>query len=239
MSQRADPAATAYVDLVRLAHAFIMRAMAEDAIALRPDRPRVRSPLTPLAEKIFRVLIFHFENLLTGLCFPSLATIAKASGCADSSVKRLLPALFQTEYLRWRPGKRKRVRTRAGWRVVRGSNHYQPLCPRRHLAALRRALIKASGGRFGYLIQAVVSRFTPPTEEARATEKIVVALAEDLRPSSTRTVSPTQSTDPPSQAPPAPQGSVEIGGVRVDDPKLGSVLSGLWAALEKREQDGQ
>lgn len=228
-------------DMVRHARAFLLMAMVADAIALRPDRPRARGPLTPLAEKIFRVLVFHFENVLTGLCSPSIATIAKTAGCADSSVKLLLVALCRTEYVTWKKGKRKRVLTRKGWRVVRASNRYRITCPFAHLEALRRLLIKVYGGRHGPLIQAVVTRFTPPSEEAKAVTQIVDTLATDLRPSPARTTqtdTSTQDTDPPSQAPPEAAEGLEIGGVRVDDPKLGSVLQGLWTALEKREQDG-
>ncbi len=237
MVKSADP--HVYIELVRHARAFLMGVLAEDAIALRPNRPRARGPLTPLAEKVYRTLIFHFENVLTGLCFPSIATLAKTAGCADNSVKRFLPALYEAEYLIWRKGKRKRIRTRAGWRVVRDSNRYRILCPRRYLAALRRALLKATGGRYGHVVAAVVARFTPPSEEAKEAAKVIETLAQDLRPSPNRAApppAPTQDTDPPSQGPPVPQGSVEMAGVQVEDPALGSVLARLWAGLEQRER---
>lgn len=224
-----------YPDVVRIARAFLMIVMAEDAIALRPNRPRARSPLTSLAEKVFRILMFHFEDVLTGLCFPSIATLAKAAGCSDSSVKRFLPALYEAEFLTWRKGKRKRVKTRKGWRVVRSSNRYRILCPRRHLAALRRWLIKACGGRHIPLIEKVIARLTPPTEEAKAAEKIIETLTADLRPGASRST-PVSEPEHPARSPPGAAGPIEVGGIQVEDPGLGSVLSKLWAGLEKREQ---
>src|SRR5512143_2984955 len=76
-----------YPDIVRFARVFLMTVLVTDAIALRPDKPRARGPITPLAEKLFRILLFEFENVLTGLCNPSLATIRMTAGCAESSVK--------------------------------------------------------------------------------------------------------------------------------------------------------
>jgi hypothetical protein len=161
---------------------------------------------------------------------PSIATIAAKSGGSQSAVKRLLAALYRAEYLSWKHGKRKRVMTRKGWRVVRSSNRYRILCPTRHIAALRRMLMKAYGGKYAPLIQKLIARYTPPTEEAKATEEIVETLAADLRPNPSRTAPVAESTP----SPPATEGAVEVGGIRVEDPKLGSVLSGLWAALQKR-----
>lgn len=227
-----------YPDIVRLARTFLMMVLAADAIALRPEKPRARGPITPLAEKLFRILLFTFENVLTGLCIPAIATIAGTAGASQSQTKVLLKALTRTEYLTWKHGKRKRVLTRKGWRVVRSANRYRLLCPRRHLTALRRFLVKACKGKHGPLIQAVVSRFTPPSEEEKAAAAIVTALAADLRPNAARTSAPEdqpRETGPPPQSPPAAAGGVEIGGVRVEDPALARVLSGLWAALEERE----
>lgn len=236
-------AESSLADLMHPARAFILSALERDAVALRPKRPRIRAPITPLAQVIFRILIFCFENVATGLCNPAIATIARTVGCAESSVKLLLPALSRTGYLTWTRGKRKRMRTRAGWRVVRSSNRYRITCPHRHLAALRRALIKATGGRGGPLIQEVVARVTPPSEEAKATATLVDALAADLRPSAARTAqtAPQRDTDPPSQAPPVPTERMEISGTKVDDPMLGNALARLSAALEaseRREQGG-
>lgn len=224
-------------DIVRYIRAFILMSLAEDAVALRPDRPRVRGPLTPTAQIIFKTLVCCFENVITGLCMPSIATIAGTAGCSQSSVKDLLGALYRTEYLTWKHGKRKRVMTRKGWRVVRSSNRYRIFCPTRHISALRRMLIKAFGGKCGPLIQKLIARYTPPTEEAKATTEIVEALAADLRPSSART-SAAAEPNPPSRIPTPAQGPVEVGGITVDDPKLGNVLAGLWAAMERREQHG-
>lgn len=229
MSQKPE---LSYADMVRFCRAFIMTAIEADSIALRPDRPRVRGPITRLAERIFRTLLFNFENVLTGLCIPSIAVITRTAGCSDSQTKELLKALQRTEFLTWRPGKRKRVRTRKGWRVVRGSNSYRLLCPTRHLNGLRRGLIQFTGGRLGPAIHALVARYTPPTEEEKAAAEIVRNLANDLRSNSSR-AEPTTGPDPPPRAPPTTEEPVEVGGVRVEDPKLGSVLSELWAALEK------
>lgn len=231
------PAELTYPDIVRLTRAFIMQSLLIDAVALRPEKPRVRGPLPPLADRVFRVLLFQFENVLTGLCMPSIATIAASAGCVESSVKRHLRALAETEYLTWRHGKRKRVWTRKGWRVVRSSNRYRLLCPRRHLDALRRTLVNACKGRHGPLIQAVIARFSPPTEEQKEAEKIVATLAADMRPSAART-SPAPEPENPTKLPSPSSGPVEVAGVRVEDPQLGSVLAKLWAAMEKREQTG-
>lgn len=230
MTASPEPSAA---DIVRYIRVFIVMSLEADAVALKPDSPRVRSPITPLAQAIFRALIFHFENVLTGLCMPSIATIAAKSGGSQSAVKRLLAALYRAEYLSWKHGKRKRVMTRKGWRVVRSSNRYRILCPTRHIAALRRMLMKAYGGKYAPLIQKLIARYTPPTEEAKATAGIVEALAADLRSGSARTESTAEPTQP-SRSPPTAEGAVEVGGVTVEDPKLGSVLSGLWAALQKR-----
>lgn len=231
MPQQPEPT---FADMVRFTRAFILSVLLADSIALRPDRPRVRGPITPLAEKIFRVLMFEFENVLTGLCFPSIAVIAKTAGGSESQTKELLKALQRTEFLTWRHGQRKRVLTRKGWRVVRSSNRYRLLCPRRHLNALRRHLIQRMGGKLGTAMQALIARYTPPTKEQKATAEIVQTLADDLRPSASR-ADTTTGSDPPPRAPPTTEGAVDVGGVRVEDPKLGSVLAGLWAALEKQE----
>ncbi|HMB05987.1 MAG TPA: hypothetical protein VKP69_19920 [Isosphaeraceae bacterium] len=235
MAEKTEKNEPTVEDIVRYIRAFILTFLAADALALRPDRPRARGPLTPLAEKIFRTLIFSFENILTGLCMPSLATLAGTSGGSQSQVKVLLVALYQTEYLSWKHGKRKRVWTKKGWRIVRSSNRYQIFCPRRHLADLRRALLKAFGGKGGPLIQKLIARYTPPTEEAKAATEIVETLAADLRPHPARMSTTTPAA--PSR-PPAAEGPVEVGGMTINDPKLGSVLAGLWAAMEKQEPHG-
>ncbi len=230
-----------FVEIARAARVFVLRRVEADAIQLRIGKPRIRRPLTSLAKDTLRALTFQFANVLTGRCNPSLATIARAAGCSESSVKRHLPALRIAGYLEWRPGKRKRMRTRRGWRIVRAANRYQLTCPGQYLAELHAWLLRRFQGKHRHLIKLVVSRLTPPTAEAMETARIVDALAQDLRPSLNRMTpppaqpSPIRDTDPPSQGPPGPQGSVEIAGVKVADPELGSVLSRLWAGLEKRE----
>lgn len=236
MSQREEPT---LADFVRTARAFTLNALEEDTVKLRPPKPRIRAPITPTAQTIYRALVFHFENAETGECFPSLRTIANRSGSSTASVTRLLPELRRCEYLHWRKGKRRLVMTRKGRRFVRGTNEYRLTCPKRHLANLRRALIRFGRGQQTRLLQIALNRFTPPTEEEKEATQIITALAKDLRPGSARTdhtASPTRDSDPPSQGPPASQGGVEIAGVQVDDPKLASVLQGLWTAMEKRER---
>src|SRR5512135_2584462 len=208
-------------EIVRFIRAFIMMKLVADAVDLRPGIPRIRGPLTPTAQAIFRTLLFSFENVISGLCMPSLAVIARQAGCARSSVSVLLVALSGAEYLTWKHGKRKRVMTRKGWRVVRSSNRYRLFCPRRHLTALRRELIKAFGGKCGRLIQKLVARYTPPTEEQKATAEIVGTLAADLRHGAARTgVTPQEAPSPKPST--TSEGSVEVAGIRVADPKLGS-----------------
>ncbi len=231
-------------EMERHIRAFLMSCLEEDAIELRPGKPRLRGPIPPTGEKVFRILLFTFENVQTGLCNPSIKIVGRAVGCSESSVKRLLKGLRYAEFLHWKTGgqKRKRIWTGKRWRVVRATNEYQFLCPRRHLAALRRFLTRIYRGRHTSLIQAMVSRHTPPSEEKKEAVKIVETLAADLRPGPPRTehtASPIQDSDPPSQAPPEPPGGVEMAGVRVGCPRLANALSGLWRALEKREQDGQ
>src|SRR5512135_3353414 len=184
MAAKPDPTLP---EIVRFIRAFIMMMLEADVVALRPDIPRVRGPLTPTAQAIFRALMFSFENVVSGLCMPSIALIAGKAGCSQSQTKVLLIALYETEYLTWRHGKRKRIQTKKGWRVVRSSNRYQIFCPRRHLAALRRTLIQSFGGKCGPLIQKLVARYTPPTEEQKATAEIVGTLAADMRPGAART----------------------------------------------------
>src|SRR5512135_1316352 len=208
-------------EIIRSIRSFIMMMLEADTIALRPDIPRVRGPLTPTAERIFRTLMFTFENVVSGLCMPSIALLARTAGRSQSQTKVLLIALYEAEYLTWRHGKRKRVWTKKGWRVVRSSNQYRLFCPRRHLEALRRTLIQSFGGKCGPLIQKLVARYTPPTEEQKATAEIVGTLAADLRHGAARTgVTPQEAPSPKPST--TSEGSVEVAGIRVADPKLGS-----------------
>ncbi len=243
-------------EIVRAGRAFTLRRAEMDAITLRPKKPRVRGPLTSGAKDVLRTLTFQFANALTGLCHPSLATLAAATGCSKSSVKRHLPSLREAEYVEWRPGPWKRVLTRKGFRKVRSSNRYHLTCPNRYLSELHAFLTRVFRGRHGHLIKLVVSWFTPQNKEAKKDANdeakadvkeaatIVETLARDLKPGATRTVSspaptgrpvsPTMVSDPPSQGPPRPETSAEIGGVQVADPKLASVLATLWTGLEQR-----
>lgn len=221
-----------YIELIRAARAFILEALLLDSKSARSGSPRVRKPLTPTAKEIFRTLVFHFENLLTGLCNPAIATLALEAGCSQTSVTDLLKALKKQEYVTWRRGKRKRMRTRAGWRVVRSSNLYKILCPTKHLNALRRRLIQASGGKFGPIIQAIIHRFTPPSEEAEKTTKIIESLAADMRFTPKRTI---PETAPASQSPLSKDGPVEVAGIRIEDPKLGGILAEIWKKMERQE----
>lgn len=210
-----------------------MESLEADSIALRPDRSRVRKPLTPLAQRLFRALLFTFEDLLTGLCFPSIATIAAAAGCADSSVKDLLKALRQTGYLTWEPGRRQRVMTRKGWRWVRSSNCYRLLCPHRHLNSLRRELLRATGGKFGHTVHNLLVRYTPPARAEKPSADPLQDPVDDLPPDPPQT-GPTPESAHPSRAPPETEGAAEASLSRIKDPKLASVLAGLWDALEQR-----
>src|SRR5512144_2941666 len=158
-------------EIVRAARAFILRRVERDAIELRPDNPRVRGPLTSVAKDVLRTMTFQFANILTGLCHPSLATIAAATGCSESSVKRHLPSLREAGYVEWRPGPRKRVLTRKGWREVRSSNRYHLTCPEQYLSELHAWLTRIFRNRHGHLIKLVVNRFTPHSREAKEETK--------------------------------------------------------------------
>lgn len=221
------------VEYNRKVRYYIFLALAKDVKALRPDRPRIRTPITHQCEAVFETLIFAFQNAESLFCNPSISSIADTTGCCERSVQRHLNALRQTEFLSWRHGKRKRVRTRKGDRIVCSSNEYRIFCPRRHLKAVRCQLIRASGGKNGPEIQAALCRFTPPTEEARACAEVVQSMAADLHPRAPRPVHPA-GHDPPVQTPPgAKEGELtEVAGMRVCDPR--GALARLWDALERR-----
>jgi AraC-like DNA-binding protein len=91
-------------------------------------------PFTRRTEKgnVLEVLLWGFHNARSGLCFPSLATIAQRAACAPSTVCEALKALEATGVLSW-VNRIARIRERCEdlfgnlgtrWRIIRTSNAY-------------------------------------------------------------------------------------------------------------------
>lgn len=78
--------------------------------------------------EVFEVLLFKFHNGPSGRCFPSLAAIAKATGCAQSTVKLALRALQSLGFLTW-VNRLRRAVVDGVRRVLRTSNGYQLRLP--------------------------------------------------------------------------------------------------------------
>jgi hypothetical protein len=104
------------------------------ALSHRTAKGKHYGVLTAKALDVLRVLLWQFHNARTGLCFPSLATIADAAGCCEATVTSSLKALEAAALLTW-CNRLKRVRERVAGlfggdnagrvRVVRTSNGYR------------------------------------------------------------------------------------------------------------------
>ena len=88
--------------------------------------------LTAKFVEVLRALLWTFHNRHSGICFPSLATIAEAAGCSRATVATAIKALEGEGLLTW-VHRIKRVRERCAdllgddgwrWRVLRTSNSY-------------------------------------------------------------------------------------------------------------------
>jgi DNA-binding Lrp family transcriptional regulator len=88
--------------------------------------------VTAKALDVLKALLWGFHNARSGLCFPSYESIAKAAGCARSTVAEAIKALEAAGLLTW-CHRIVRVREAAPdlfgklamrWRVIRTSNAY-------------------------------------------------------------------------------------------------------------------
>jgi hypothetical protein len=88
--------------------------------------------LTAKFVEVLRALLWDFHNRHSGVCFPSLATIAEAAGCSRATAATAIKALEGEGLLTW-THRIKRVRERCAdllgddgwrWRVLRTSNSY-------------------------------------------------------------------------------------------------------------------
>jgi Helix-turn-helix domain len=91
--------------------------------------------LAPKVLEVLQALLWTFHNAKSGLCWPSYETIAKAAGCARSTVAEAIKALEDARILTW-CNRLKRVRDAVTGRsrVIRASNAYQFADPARRSA---------------------------------------------------------------------------------------------------------
>jgi hypothetical protein len=98
----------------------------------RTEKGKHYGQLTPKYIDVLEALLWKFHNALSGLCFPSLAKIAKEAGCSPSTVAEALKALDATGVLSW-VNRIARIRERCEdlfgnmgtrWRIIRTSNAY-------------------------------------------------------------------------------------------------------------------
>jgi hypothetical protein len=101
-------------------------------LSRRTEKGRAYGVVTAKALAVLEALLWGFHNAKSGVCFPSYETIAKAAGCARSTVAEALKALEVAGVLTW-VQRIKRVRECCHdllgdngwrWRVLRTSNAY-------------------------------------------------------------------------------------------------------------------
>jgi AraC-like DNA-binding protein len=63
------------------------------ALMRRREKGKAYGPVTAKALAVLEALLWGFHNAKTGLCFPSLASLAERAGCARSTVQKALDAL--------------------------------------------------------------------------------------------------------------------------------------------------
>jgi AraC-like DNA-binding protein len=103
------------------------------ALMRRREKGKAYGPVTAKALAVLEALLWGFHNAKTGLCFPSLASLAERAGCARSTVQKALDALETLGLLSWvHRLVRRREHGPEGWRwrVLRTSNGYQLTDPR-------------------------------------------------------------------------------------------------------------
>jgi AraC-like DNA-binding protein len=101
-------------------------------LARRTEKGKAYGVITAKALAVLEALLWAFHNAKSGVCFPSYERIAKAAGCARSTVAEALKALEEAGVLSW-VQRIKRVREACPdllgdqgwrWRVLRTSNSY-------------------------------------------------------------------------------------------------------------------
>jgi hypothetical protein len=101
-------------------------------LSRRTEKGRAYGVVTAKALAVLEALLWGFHNAKSGVCFPSYETIAKAAGCARSTVAEAIRALEDAGIISW-VNRVKRVRERCAdllgdsgwrWRVLRTSNAY-------------------------------------------------------------------------------------------------------------------
>jgi hypothetical protein len=101
-------------------------------LSRRTELGKAYGVVTAKALAVLEALLWAFHNARSGLCFPSYEAIAKAAGCARSTVAEAIKALEDAGVLSW-VHRIKRVREAAPdlfdghgwrWRVIRTSNAY-------------------------------------------------------------------------------------------------------------------
>ena len=116
------------------------------ALKQRTEKGKHYGPLTAKCLDVLEALLWGFHNARSGLCFPSLESIAEKAKCARSTVAEAIKALEDAGLLSW-VNRIVRVKDSAldlfgHWvprvRVLRTSNAYQftdPLALRGHKSA--------------------------------------------------------------------------------------------------------
>ncbi len=81
--------------------------------------------VTPKMLAVLEALVWRFHNARTGLCFPSIKTLAEAARCSPTTVQEALRRLEELGLISW-VHRLKRVTDNLGrTRPVRASNGYQ------------------------------------------------------------------------------------------------------------------
>ena len=128
------------------------------ALKQRTAKGKHYGQLTAKCLDVLEALLWSFHNARSGLCFPSLETIAAKAKCARSTVAEAIKALEAAGILSW-VNRIVRVKDSAldlfghwanRWRVLRTSNAYQFADP------------KAVGGHKGAATQANASKSESP-----------------------------------------------------------------------------
>lgn len=95
------------------------------ALTRRTIKGKHYGTLTAKFLAVLKALLWKFHNAKSGLCFPSLLSIAEAAGCCEATVTAAIKALEACGLLSW-VNRLKRVRDDMGRsRVVRTSNGYR------------------------------------------------------------------------------------------------------------------
>ena len=104
----------------------------------RTEKGKHYGLLTAKYLDVLEALLWGFHNARSGLCFPSLATIAKEADCAVSTVAEAIKALEAVGILSW-VNRIARIRERCEdlfgnmgtrWRIIRISNAYHFFDPK-------------------------------------------------------------------------------------------------------------